>query len=186
MNFAAGIVGLALFGRWWWRGQTIAWQPGHWLLGVVGLLGVVYVATRLVMLGLQNLQADLSIGSDAVSVFVSTFHSTAKLTTLIAALVCARLAWPWRVVPLLMLLHVAAMSVSGYAMQFFGASLWDPYLMWAYSITWCAALLTLTALAVRDAAQRRSRDWMHWAGVVAWAMLYVPELVAGWALWITS
>jgi hypothetical protein len=182
--FAADLVGSGVLIRARCYKMFSRLQPGHWIVLVTALSGVLW----LVVWPVSRL-----LGQEA-SIWVSTIvEATFGLPIAFAFLYAAvrlRDGWRWKIllsakglgagaaaITAALSLVVAVIEQSGYPnYRFLGA-------IYSASVFWSVVLLILLFLAaVIDLLRWASRDWLHWLGV---ATLCLSGLITiGW--WIAS
>lgn len=177
---AAGLVGVAVLLRDKWRGAAGRLQPGHWLLAIFSISGLLQLT--ILVLSLLALR-DIIASTDAF--FTPYRLISVAAPQLLAAMAClqltirGRLLWRWRILFGLLVI-VAFASAAQYlcALPADTSSGLRNYDWHSYSKSFCimygiASLLTCFALLLAvlvDFVCRSRRDGLHWMGVllVAW------------------
>lgn len=179
--YVNGATGIWLFGRRWWRREWIAFQPGHWLLCLVGVMSLFYlVSLGIYLLGWNggltiyapystswNIGFILEMTRQAVGLFVLIAMSM---------MVPVRRGWRWTIVPFL---ASESLGLLAYWMLSFQ---WGTDWVLAYLSLppWLTILnlVLLIVIATWDARTAPSRrDWLHWTGVATFGMLTIPSIL---------
>lgn len=183
--WSLGLCGLG-FRVWWWKHERkIPWQPGHWLLCLVGCLGLLEILSVLSEAFLWRV--DPFPGPKGLWI-QANFHflfSIAAVVVMWGVVISAPLRKAWR----LAILPLALQRMIGLGFEISLALLglmFDPMaggvgtvLLWTSGIMGMISPLPIIFLAIWDIAQKTTqRDWMHWVGVAAWLLLVLPNLLA--------
>ncbi|MBA2117466.1 hypothetical protein [Bremerella alba] len=183
--FASGGTGLFLFARRWWNGWSTDFQPGHWLLCLIGVMYSVIMTSLLfqqVVFGsaIENLRMKWL----SMAVF-QVLHLWAYLTA--GFLLPVRSWWRIALIPqtliiLAMLGLVISLNSGNEQIALFWFERTKPFLL----ILDIVVLLTLVVWDTWTAGQRR--DWIHWWGVTVAVMMSPAVLLlefSNWMGWFT-
>ncbi|PQO33001.1 hypothetical protein [Blastopirellula marina] len=183
---ATGVWACCYFAWRWWRKVPTDFQPGHWLLCLLGFLFVLLAIE-------QRLQSWLFVSFDTVTEEVLTTMSYPFLVVVLRHLLFLAVGlilpvrWPWRFLLLSPLLEMAATAYLFYALQSMTASSSLPEISRFASTMRSAELamqvgaglsvLLLIALAIWDRwTAPTSRDWLHWIGCVMMFLYFTLTL----------
>ncbi len=177
--FVLGGTALFSFGRRYWLQKPIDFQPGHWLLCLIGVAFVVQSLGHLVR----------TIGFGSESHTVTEDQSSVILLFLIqhlvllASFLLAGILMPVR--PAWRLALVTPILQSLLAMLLFGSVLLQEswfMLNSIYSLANVAnnvlGIIAIVCLAVWDqVTTQHRRDWLHWLGISAMLIWNLPTIV---------
>lgn len=185
--YAAGILGMALRIGWWWQGRLIAWQPGHWLLCLTGVLGILHV----LIVEIRDLILHYDPVPTGLLYVIEAYYAYGLMGVAVLALVVAMIAtpvhWGWR----LTILPKAVRQTASLGLALLSAAGSHGTLNMAIVIVsgWIFLISPLPILAVTfwDAAQNaRKRDWLHWAGCACWTMIFMTEVLLNLAYMVAG
>lgn len=183
---ATGVWACWYFAWRWWRKVPTDFQPGHWLLCLLGFLFVLLAIE-------QRLQSWLFVSFDTVTEEVLTTMSYPFLVVVLRHLLFLAVGlilpvrWPWRILLLSPLLEMVAFSFLFYAMHSMAST---PSLPAHLHLTFTMrsaelatqvgaglSVLLLIALTIWDRwTAPTSRDWLHWVGCVVTFLYYTLML----------
>lgn len=185
---ATGVWACWYFAWRWWRKVPTDFQPGHWLLCLLGILFVLLVIDR-------RLQSWLFVPFDWASKEVFAAMSYLFLVValrhllFVAAGLILPVRWGWRILLLPALLEMVAIFYLFYTMQsmanapFIAAGASFPStLRWAELATLAGTGLSVLLLIILTIWDRlttpTTRDWLHWAGCAMTFLYFTLTLVA--------
>ncbi|PQO31158.1 hypothetical protein C5Y96_12460 [Blastopirellula marina] len=184
--FVLGGTTLFSFGRRYVLKQPIDFQPGHWLLCLMGVTFVVQSTTHVLRLAIiPSHEVVISDDQQAVMLFFLGQHVISLVCFLIAGFVIpVRPAWRLMLAPLvlqnLLTIWLFAGMLLGNQWRMFGALY--PYVNLAIHVM---GIFTLLLLATWDYASTRDRrDWLHWLGIVIMLIWDVPTLILQLRTWL--
>ncbi len=178
--FSTGVTALIVFGRRWWHGLKTDFQPGHWLLCLLGIIGLNWFMGEVVRLTITPWLhwQDFVSGSSSFLLIEGAIQLTFFLVTYLVAAYCMPVRSVWRITiyprvveNVLLLATVLADIVGTGAMVYRVFDLWKgPLLM--------ADLVLLIAIATWDFRTTNDRrDWLHWWGVITAMLLSGGDLL---------
>lgn len=191
-TWSAGLSGLGLRVWWWQQGRSIPWQPGHWLLCLVGCVGLVPILTKLLQLLFWQLDPFPASTGLWIQENVRLFLSVASILAIWGVVWFASLPRVWAIV----VLPEAITRSFSLAMQIyvvFNGTSQFPFgsdvtmaLTWILGVIALAGPLLILIVPLWDVfISKQERDWMHWTGVAAWGLLILqPYLMT--IVWLTS
>lgn len=171
--YPVGMTAAIHFGLRWLKQEPIDFQPGHWLLCLIAVMGVSYLVSQPIMMVIDAMDsamiASRSLGSWYYGlsqfVFVGVFVAVGfllpvvnywRLALLPRSLMSMMLGLMWLIAPVLGGLRVLNVV--------------QPLLL----ISEMTLLVVLTV--VDGISSDKPRDWLHWAGVIATFCLVPPTL----------
>lgn len=184
--WSAGLSGLGMRLWWWKQGRNIPWQPGHWLLCLVGCIGLSAILTKLVQLLFWRVDPFPNEIGLWIQTNIPLAISSATSLVMWGVVFFAPMRHVWR----LAILPDAILRAFSWGMTVFSgfaALLMDPNQSMAKFVLFSSYVsistirpLPILILALWDGVMnQRPRDWMHWAGVAAWSLLMLfPFLTA--------
>ncbi|WP_147274195.1 hypothetical protein [Bremerella cremea] len=184
--WSAGLSGLGLRIWWWKQGRNIPWQPGHWLLCLVGCVGLSPILSKLVL----EIFWRIDPYPNPVGLLIQQSFPYVFLLAAVLAIWGVIFFAPMRHVWTLALFPEAITRSLSLVLELYFA-IFQPLLIpsgsttytvviWGYGIISTISPLPILILALWDGVMNEQpRDWMHWAGVAAWSLLMLyPYLAA--------
>ena len=194
--YGAGICGLALFGvrrlRQSAHGPS---QPGHWMLTVLGIAGLIDGAALLGGTWLKGYSHWFEGGPGLYWIWIAQIASAQIAAA--AAFGVAFNGWggatrPWRRFAIGLAVNLAVHSAL-LLYQWVVYKTWTMPLLVEITLTYLPVVgvpvvLVLLVLAARnDTSQKRSRDWLHFTGLSAVALFGCTHLALHvWATWVAA
>ncbi|WP_147274194.1 hypothetical protein [Bremerella cremea] len=184
---ATGMWACWYFAWRWWRKVPIDFQPGHWLLCLLGILFVLLVIDR-------RLQSWLFVSFDTVTEDVLTTMSYLFLVValrhllFLAAGLILPVRWPWRILLLSPFLEMVAFLFLFYAMHSMASTpSLPPHLRLSFTmrsadlagqVGTSLRVLLLIGLTIWDRLTTpTTRDWLHWVGCVMTFLYFTLTLL---------
>lgn len=183
--FVLGGTVLFSFGRRYFLKQPIDFQPGHWLLCLMGVAFVNQSIAQLVRVLVISPNEMISTDNqNAIMLFFLGQHVVFLVSFLIAGIVMpVRAAWRLILVPTALQNMLAICLFVGVLLghQWFSLSGIYPYANVAIHLM---GIIILPILVTWDyATTNGQRDWLHWLGVAAMLIWNVPTLVLQMMAW---
>lgn len=184
--FVLGGTALFSFGRRYVLKQPIDFQPGHWLLCLIGVTFVTQSITHIIRFILFNPHVNLSSVDDQQPMMLLFLvqHVVFLVCFLLAGFIMpVRPAWRLNLVPP----ALQNILTIGFFVGLFQDQQWHlfnalfPYFNVAINLM---GIFLLLVLATWDYASTRDRrDWLHWLGIVAMLIWNVPTLILQLRTW---
>ncbi len=182
--WSAGLSGLGLRIWWWKQERKVPWQPGHWLLCLVGGIGLAAILSKIAELLFWRFDpfpgpTGLWIQENFDQIFLLAVLLAMWGIILFAPM---RHIWTLAIFPEA-ILRLFSFGLGIYydmaaAIPFRSGSTWEVVLLWSYGIISTICPLPILIIALWDGVMNdQPRDWMHWAGVATWIALLLQPYV---------
>lgn len=179
INFVLGGTTLFSFGRRYLLKQPIDFQPGHWLLCLIGVSFIIQSIANLLRAVLFSREESIVLDDQSPMMFLILGQQLVFLVCFLVAgiLMPVRPAWRLALVTPILQSVLVMLLFGSMLLQDQWYSLNDIY-SYANVVINILGIFVVVVLAVWDQATTHDRrDWLHWLGVAAMLLWNLPMLI---------
>ncbi|GAA4431126.1 hypothetical protein [Bremerella cremea] len=177
ISFTLGVTGLFLFARRWFQGKKTDFQPGHWILCLVGSALVLQTVMSLIR---RVFREALEFDIDGVNTLLLLILAVQVMVEVLLSigvgiLLPVRRHWRWWLVFVVLAGCIQVLVLFSYILQLYNYSPIFSSLSFANTIV---AIGVLVGLAIWDYATKEGpRNELHWVGIFVGIIDMVPTIL---------